>query len=149
MTVTDAFRIFPAPLRNFLTTITIVMITPDVITLLQHHHSDNKQPYNNVIKLPDGRFQMIRFFHHSDISGSVARTGNKQSAVFRCAAADYPEPEVTQHMGFVSPGERQPPQDMACSGRWATRALVQIRNWLFSDLSGKKEKVYVLSYCMY
>lgn len=49
------------------------------------HYSlaDNKQPYNHVIKLPDGRSGLIRLFRYFTVSGSVTRTRNKQSALFR------------------------------------------------------------------
>ncbi len=46
----------------------------------RHHFcSDNKQPYNHGIKLPEARFAVIRFFPYLQVSGSVPRTRNKQS----------------------------------------------------------------------
>ncbi|HBZ1018895.1 TPA: hypothetical protein MJD00_28330 [Klebsiella pneumoniae] len=49
------------------------------------HYSlaDNKQPYNHVIKLPDGCSVLIRLFTYNEVSGSVPRSGNRQSGVFR------------------------------------------------------------------
>lgn len=46
----------------------------------------NYQPDNHDIKLQNGGFQVIRFFTYSRLSGSVARSREKQSAVFRRAA---------------------------------------------------------------
>lgn len=99
MTVPEAFRIFPTPLKNFLTSLTRVIIMPGVIHCRQHHPSDNKQPYNHAVKLPDDGFKVIRLFRYSAVSGSVPRQGNKQSGVFRCAALGHPGHDKTQHMG--------------------------------------------------
>jgi hypothetical protein len=38
-----------------------------------HYQADNKQPNRNAIKLPDGRFVMIRLSGVSQLSGSLAQ----------------------------------------------------------------------------
>jgi len=52
-----------------------------------HYHlqTNNKQQYRNYVKLPDDRFTLIRFFAYLQVSGSVPRSGNKQSGnICRC-----------------------------------------------------------------
>lgn len=44
-----------------------------------HFQADNKEAYSHDVKLPDGRFGEIRFFAYLTFSGSVSRSGNKQS----------------------------------------------------------------------
>ncbi|KAA1708362.1 hypothetical protein F1D85_22370 [Klebsiella variicola] len=41
----------------------------------------NNHPYSHEIKLPDSRSGRIRLFTFSEVSGSVPRPGNKQSAL--------------------------------------------------------------------
>ncbi|ECM4990710.1 hypothetical protein NU37_21275 [Salmonella enterica subsp. enterica serovar Montevideo] len=43
----------------------------------------NNHPHSHAVKLPDGRSGQIRFSFLSQLSGSVPRSGNKQSALFR------------------------------------------------------------------
>ncbi|MBZ6861505.1 hypothetical protein FMK03_28215 [Klebsiella michiganensis] len=47
-----------------------------------HFQADNKQPYRNAVKLPDGHSGMIRLFRYFTVSGSVPRSGKKQSGVY-------------------------------------------------------------------
>ncbi|EBL6718036.1 hypothetical protein B6B65_12730 [Salmonella enterica] len=54
-----------------------------------HFHADNKLPYRHEGKLPDGRSGEIRLSAISQVSGSVPRSGNKRSAVFRCWAPGH------------------------------------------------------------
>ena len=61
---------------------------------------NNNQAYNHSIKLSNSGFSMIRFLSDSEFSGSESCTRNKQSGVFRCAAAVCPEQDVTQYMGY-------------------------------------------------
>lgn len=50
----------------------------------RHHlQTDNKQTYNNVVKLPEGRSGEIRFLLYNAVSGSVPRTRNNHTALFR------------------------------------------------------------------
>lgn len=37
-------------------------VTLIIFPLRHHFQDDNKQPYSHAIKLPDGRFGVIRFF---------------------------------------------------------------------------------------
>ena len=53
------------------------------IHIHNNHQRDNKQPYSHAVKLPDGRSGWIRLFALYEVSGSVPRSGNKQSGVFR------------------------------------------------------------------
>ncbi|EIW8772383.1 hypothetical protein BJQ27_26905 [Klebsiella pneumoniae] len=43
----------------------------------------NNHPHSHAVKLPDDRSGQIRFFRYYAVSGSVPRSGNKQSGVFR------------------------------------------------------------------
>ncbi|OUK81541.1 hypothetical protein BZY51_06205 [Enterobacter hormaechei] len=54
-----------------------------------HFQADNKQPYSHAVKLPDGRSGQIRFSGVFELSGSVPRTRNKQSAQFRWLAGGH------------------------------------------------------------
>ncbi|AWL54595.1 hypothetical protein DKC09_01180 (plasmid) [Klebsiella quasipneumoniae] len=53
------------------------------IHIQNNHLRDNKQPYSHSVKLQDGRSVRIRLFALYEVSGSVPRSGNKQSALFR------------------------------------------------------------------
>ncbi|HBZ1520436.1 TPA: hypothetical protein MJG23_23260 [Klebsiella pneumoniae] len=53
------------------------------IHIQNNHLIDNKQPYSHAVKLPDGRSGQIRFLCYCAVSGSVPRSGNKQSGVVR------------------------------------------------------------------
>ncbi|MBZ6679118.1 hypothetical protein FMJ59_25370 [Klebsiella pneumoniae] len=53
------------------------------IHIQNNHLRDNKQPYSHAVKLPDGCSARIRLFAYNEVSGSVPRSGNKQSGVFR------------------------------------------------------------------
>ncbi|HBX5941253.1 hypothetical protein ELE64_29595 [Klebsiella pneumoniae] len=53
------------------------------IHIQNNHLRDNKQPYSHAVKLQDGRSVRIRLFALYEVSGSVPRSGNKQSGVFR------------------------------------------------------------------
>ncbi|OYM20992.1 hypothetical protein CI750_15705 [Klebsiella pneumoniae subsp. pneumoniae] len=53
------------------------------IHIQNNHLRDNKQPYSHAVKLQDGRSVRIRLFALYEVSGSVPRSGNKQSALFR------------------------------------------------------------------
>ncbi|HBY0620488.1 TPA: hypothetical protein MIO76_23590 [Klebsiella pneumoniae subsp. pneumoniae] len=53
------------------------------IHVQNNHTRDNKQPYSHAVKLPDSRSVRIRLFTYNEVSGSVPRSGNKQSGVFR------------------------------------------------------------------
>ncbi|WP_282808645.1 hypothetical protein, partial [Klebsiella pneumoniae] len=53
------------------------------IHIQNNHLRDNKQPYSHAVKLPDTRSGQIRLFTYCEVSGSVPRSGNKQSGVFR------------------------------------------------------------------
>jgi len=44
-----------------------------------HFHDDNKQPYRHEGKLTDGRSGKIRLSGVFKLSGSLPRSGNKQS----------------------------------------------------------------------
>jgi hypothetical protein len=59
--------------------LTRLNVTLRIFPCRHHFQADNKQPYSHVVKLPDGRFGVIRFFAYSTVSGSVPRTRNKQS----------------------------------------------------------------------
>ncbi|EPI80159.1 hypothetical protein A676_04036 [Salmonella enterica subsp. enterica serovar Enteritidis str. 2010K-0262] len=68
-----------------------ILKTHTIITLLVNHSSfhnetlttcNYNQTYKNVTELQDGYFQVIRFFVYSRLSGSVPRSGNKQSGLF-------------------------------------------------------------------
>ncbi|PJR08727.1 hypothetical protein CDD79_13995 [Raoultella ornithinolytica] len=72
---------------------THLKVTVDYFTCQNHHLRDNNQPYNHAVKLPDGGFAVIRFFIYFAVSGSVPRSGNKQSAHFRCRAGGHGEGE--------------------------------------------------------
>ncbi|HAE7834600.1 TPA_asm: hypothetical protein G4P70_003354 [Salmonella enterica subsp. enterica serovar Worthington] len=79
-------------IKEIVTYKTIQSITHLTVTLIDfsYHHgftSDNKPPYNHDVKLPDGCFSMIRFLSDSGFSGSVPRTVNKRSGLFRPCAA--------------------------------------------------------------
>lgn len=60
-----------------------------IFTAVMFSYHDNKQPYNNADKLPDDGFWGIRFFRYSNISGSVARSRDKRSGLFRPWAAGH------------------------------------------------------------
>ncbi|KAB1692076.1 hypothetical protein FNE69_22615 [Klebsiella pneumoniae] len=60
-----------------------VSVTRMNFTCCHYFQADNKQHYNHAIKLSDDRFRQIRLFTFSEVSGSVPRSGNKQSGVFR------------------------------------------------------------------
>ncbi|QDP31238.1 hypothetical protein FOJ75_26255 [Klebsiella pneumoniae] len=53
------------------------------IHIQNNHLRDNMQPYSHAVKLQDGRSVRIRLFALYEVSGSVPRSGNKQSGVFR------------------------------------------------------------------
>ncbi|HBY9727399.1 TPA: hypothetical protein MJA60_25790 [Klebsiella pneumoniae] len=53
------------------------------INIQNNHLRDNNQPYSHAVKLPDGCSVLIRLFTYNEVSGSVPRSGNKQSGVFR------------------------------------------------------------------
>jgi hypothetical protein len=44
-----------------------------------HLQAYNKQLYSHDVKLPEGRSGEIRFLRSNAVSGSVPRSGNKQS----------------------------------------------------------------------
>ncbi|HBX2614867.1 TPA: hypothetical protein MHU15_24505 [Klebsiella pneumoniae] len=56
---------------------------PDDFSCCHHLQADNKQPYSHAVKLQDGRSGRIRLFALYEVSGSVPRSGNRQSGVFR------------------------------------------------------------------
>jgi len=58
-------------------------VTRMIFSCRYHFQADSKQPYNHLVKLPDGRFSVIRFSGVLQLSGSVPRSGKKQSAEFR------------------------------------------------------------------
>lgn len=60
--------------------------------------TDNKQADSFTAQLPFRLFVTIRFFVCSQVSGSVPRRRNKQSALFRRAAAGPAVQAVIQHM---------------------------------------------------
>ncbi|HBZ1465965.1 TPA: hypothetical protein MJG08_27585 [Klebsiella pneumoniae] len=51
------------------------------IHIQNNHLRDNKQPYSHAVKLQDGRSVRIRLFALYEVSGSVPRSGNKQSVL--------------------------------------------------------------------
>ncbi|HBY7513999.1 hypothetical protein FHB93_29880 [Klebsiella quasipneumoniae] len=53
------------------------------IHMQNNHLRDNRQPYSHSVKLPDARSVRIRLFPYNEVSGSVPRSGNKQSGVLR------------------------------------------------------------------
>ncbi|RWT73440.1 hypothetical protein DN595_23840 [Enterobacter cloacae] len=53
------------------------------IHIHNNHQRDNKQPYSHAVKLPDGRSGEIRLSGISQVSGSVPRSGNNHTALFR------------------------------------------------------------------
>ncbi|HAJ2689400.1 TPA: hypothetical protein HMT10_25230 [Escherichia coli] len=52
------------------------------IHIQNNHLRDNMQPYSHAVKLPGDRSVRIRLFTYNDVSGSVPRSGNKQSGLF-------------------------------------------------------------------
>lgn len=58
-------------------------VTQMIFPSSYHLQTDNNQPYSRVVKLPEGCFVVIRLSGVEQLSGSVPRTGNKQSGLFR------------------------------------------------------------------
>ncbi|HBX4004433.1 hypothetical protein B6J42_27760 [Klebsiella pneumoniae] len=64
-------------------TVMSLLISLREIHIQNNHLRDNKQPYSHAVKLPDGCSVLIRLFTYNEVSGSVPRSGNRQSGVFR------------------------------------------------------------------
>ncbi|MBX4525709.1 hypothetical protein CF037_23625 [Klebsiella pneumoniae] len=64
-------------------TVMSLLISIREIHIQNNHLRDNKQPYSHAVKLPDGCSVLIRLFTYNEVSGSVPRSGNRQSGVFR------------------------------------------------------------------
>jgi len=94
-------------------------------------YHDNKQPDNHGSKLPEACFMVIRLFRYFIVSGSVARSRGKHSAVFRRAAT------ITERGGKHNIWWLQQltaPLHLVSAGRAAPEGSEKIRNSGFSDL---------------